>query len=83
MVALGDKVRDKLTPLEGVVTGIADYLGCKTVLVRPNKLNDKGEPVDAQWMDEERVEVIEAGFVKRQVQMPTPQTGADIAAPVR
>ena len=59
MVNLGDKVKDRLTPFEGVVVGKADYLyGCKQVLVRSEAMKD-GTPIDAVWMDEDRVEVVE------------------------
>jgi hypothetical protein len=74
MVKLGDKVRDRINGFEGVVTGRADYLfGCRQVLVAPTQLGEQGKHPDSTWLDEDRVEVREEGF------MPMP-AGAATAA---
>jgi hypothetical protein len=67
MAHLGDKVKDRLTPLEGIVIGRTEYLyGCVHVLVNPGVLKD-GVPADSTWIDEDRVEVVQAGAQRRPV----------------
>jgi hypothetical protein len=64
MVNLGDRVRDKINGFVGIVTGRADYLyGCRNVLVAGEALDEKGP--DAEWIDEDRVEVVAVGVVAR------------------
>lgn len=48
---LGERVRDKITGLEGVVIGrTAWFTGCTTYGVQPSGLHD-GKPLDPQWLD--------------------------------
>lgn len=59
---LGDKVRDKLTGFEGIITGQAQYItGCNQALVKPQGLKEDGAMREAEWMDEQRLEVVQAG----------------------
>lgn len=63
-VNLGDKVKDSVTGLEGIVTGKTDYLnGCTRVHVQPQELKD-GKPVDFSVFDEPQLEVIQRDAVK-------------------
>lgn len=65
MAELGDKVKDRISGLEGVVTGRIDYLyGCRQVLVNPQEVKD-GKPIESSWLDEDRVEVVQAGCIPR------------------
>lgn len=59
MIKLGSKVRDSITGFEGIATSRTEYLyGCVHVGITPTELRD-GKPVDSQWFDEQRVQVIE------------------------
>jgi hypothetical protein len=61
MVNLGDKVRDRINGFTGIVTGRSVYLyGCVHVLVAPTALPADGKHPDSTWIDEDRVEIIEA-----------------------
>jgi len=56
MVKLGQKVRDKITGLEGIATARTEFLyGCVRVLIDPEGLHD-GKPIESQWLDEQRLE---------------------------
>ncbi len=58
MVKLGSKARDIYTGLEGVAVGRTEWLyGCTRIGIEPIELKD-GKPIDIQWFDEQRVEVI-------------------------
>lgn len=58
---LGDRVRDRINGMQGIVTGKADYLfGCRQVLVAPTTPGENGKHPDSWWLDEDRVEVVEA-----------------------
>lgn len=58
MIKLGDKVKDVITGLEGVVIGRTEWLhGCTTYGIKPQELKD-GKTLDAEWMDEGRLEVV-------------------------
>ena len=49
---LGDRVRDRITKFEGIVTGKTEWLmGCNRVCIQPEKLKD-GKPVDRLSFDE-------------------------------
>jgi hypothetical protein len=59
-IALGTKVKDMITGLEGIVIGRTEYLtGCAHIAVQPEKLKDDGTIPDAQWFDETRAQVID------------------------
>jgi hypothetical protein len=56
MVALGSKVRDKVTGFQGVVTARIEYLYDPTQ-VHIESANNNGEPADI-WCIEGRVDVL-------------------------
>ncbi|MGI6168436.1 MAG: hypothetical protein ACOYI4_01805 [Christensenellales bacterium] len=59
MIKLGSSVKDTLTGFAGMATGRTDWLyGCSRICIEPAELKD-GKPIDAQWFDEQRIEVIE------------------------
>lgn len=81
MVNLGDKVRHKVTGLEGIAIGRTDYLfGCVHVCVQPQVIKD-GKPADAFWTDESGLAVIEAGAVKREEPEPAERPGGPMLGP--
>lgn len=58
MISLGNRVRDVYTKFEGVAIGRTDWLyGCSRIAVQSLELKD-GKPIDAEWFDEQRLEVV-------------------------
>ncbi len=58
-VKLGWEVKDRLTGVTGIVTGITKWLtGCDTVGVKPQGVDDKMQQFEAVWFDDSRVQVI-------------------------
>lgn len=65
MVKLGDRVKDTVSGMTGIVMQIAETLhGCRRVQIERDKLNKDGSVQDGWWMDEPRVTVIKAGALK-------------------
>ena len=64
IVHLGDNVRDTVTGLRGIVIGVVEYLyGCRRLVVQP--LVDKdGKYVEAVYVDEPQVVVLQQVKVK-------------------
>lgn len=62
VITLGDRVCDRFTGLTGWVHGIAHYItGCDQILLHPRKLSDDGgKIVDGVWLDDSRLELLEA-----------------------
>lgn len=55
--ALGRKGKDKITGYVGVVTGCVEYIsGCNQLLLVPAVGKD-GKVPDAQWFDEQRIDL--------------------------
>lgn len=73
MIKLGSKAKDKITKLEGVVTGRCQYIyGCDQYLVNPEVGGDN-DWKESRWIDEGRLSVINEGEVVPedvQVRMP-------------
>ena len=70
MVNNGDKVRHKITGIEGVVVGHTNWLyGCKRVHIQLIETKD-GRPQDLLAVDEPELEVIHAGFLSPIVNEP-------------
>jgi hypothetical protein len=60
----GDKVKDRISGLVGIVGTRADHLfGCNRYWVEPQELKD-GKPVEGRWFDEDAIEIVEAGVIK-------------------
>lgn len=59
-IGLGDKARDSITGLTGIVVARHEYLnGCVRLSVQPSELKD-GKPVDCSCFDIEQMELVEA-----------------------
>ena len=57
-IKLGQKVRDTITGMEGVVVARTEWLnGCVRLALQPLDLKD-GVPQDQYWIDEPQVEVV-------------------------
>lgn len=79
-VYLGRTVRDVITGFEGVVTGHVVYLtGCNQLLVQP-RCEEKGNFVEARWLDVDRCMVVDDDPVKLPRQS---ADGFDKTAPVK
>jgi cellulase/cellobiase CelA1 len=58
MITLGSKVKDIQSGFSGIATARTEYqYGCARICIEPTKLNE-GKPIEVQWFDEQRVEVI-------------------------
>lgn len=56
-----DLLREKICGFEGKVIGIIFYdTGCTHYVIAPEKLKPDGEPQEAQWYDEMRLELVKA-----------------------
>lgn len=57
MINLGDKVKEKITGFEGIVTAKTEWInGCVRLSVQSPKLKD-GKPLEVQWFDEGDLEL--------------------------
>ncbi len=64
-IKLGSRVRDNITGFTGIATGKVEFLhGCTRILIEPEKLEDNGKPVEGQYFDEQRVEVVKDKEIK-------------------
>jgi hypothetical protein len=62
---LGDKVRDRITGMTGIVISRSEHLfGCERYWVEPQELKDS-KPVDGRWFDQDSLELVEAGVIQR------------------
>jgi hypothetical protein len=75
MVNLGDKVKDTVTGLTGIVVAKTHYLqGCTRIAVQPQKVKD-GKPVEASWFDEPQLKLIEAEAISLKNENPDESGG--------
>lgn len=59
-VKLGDKARDKITGLTGIIVAMTHWLnGCLRITIQPQVLHE-GKPVDNCTFDAEQVELVSA-----------------------
>ena len=59
-IGLGDKAKDSITGLTGIVVARYEYLnGCIRLALQPAEVKD-GKPVDSSVFDIEQVQLIEA-----------------------
>lgn len=64
VVKLGDKVKDRVTGLTGIVVARTDWLnGCIRMSVQPQELKD-GKPVESSCFDIEELVLLKAGVVQ-------------------
>ena len=58
MVDLGDRVKDKISGLKGVVVARCEWLyGCTRLTIQPEDVKN-GKPVDTYCLDEPQLEII-------------------------
>lgn len=73
-INLGDEVRDRVTGYKGIVVCVAEWLnGCRRLLVQAEGLQESGQPIEAVYVDEPQLELVERGaFTPRPAeQLPT------------
>ncbi len=69
-VALGDRVKDKITGFSGIVTSTTDFLyGCRRIGVRPEELHD-GSPISREYFDETELTILQRGVQEAAVLAP-------------
>ena len=62
---LGDRVKDKITGLKGIVIGRYEYLyGCVRMAVQPEEGKD-GKPIDTFVVDEPQLMLLKKGVIAR------------------
>jgi len=72
-VVLGSLVRDMVTGFTGVVVGTSTWLGGPArVGVEARQLNRDCKPLEGQWFEQGRIEVLEGPSVEYQRIYPTP-----------
>jgi hypothetical protein len=58
-VELGDRVKDRISKLQGIAVGITNWLyGCQRVTIQPEKADKEGKPADCFTVDEPQVTII-------------------------
>jgi hypothetical protein len=78
-VNLGDKVRDRVTGLEGIVVAKTEWLnGCVRVVVQ-TRLDKDGKVPDGYNVDVEQLEVLEKDVMQRK----EAPTGGPMPSPAR
>lgn len=76
----GDKAKDKITGLDGIVIAVTEWLyGCRRITLQPQKPKD-GKAADNFTIDEPQCELIKAGAFKPFTQQ---EQAAAAAAPPR
>ena len=72
-INLGDRVKDKITGVTGIVVCRLEYLnGCTRLAIQPEKL-EKGQPLPPEYFDEPQCVLIKAAVHDRL----SPETGGD------
>ncbi|OJY68677.1 MAG: hypothetical protein BGP16_05425 [Sphingobium sp. 66-54] len=80
-INLGDRVRDKITGVEGIVIGITDWLtACRHIGVKREGVDKDGKPWEMMWFDEPNVTVIQPGVYAPA--QPDPATGLKAGGPI-
>ncbi len=82
MIGLGDKVRDRITGVTGIVVARTQWInGCIRICVQPQEVKD-GKPVDTSVFDIEELVRVEAGVItpKTPTTPTTPTTNGPMPA---
>lgn len=62
-VNLGDRVKDQISGLTGIVTGISQFLfGCRRLSIQPERVID-AKPAETFWVDEPQVRIVKRGVI--------------------
>ena len=78
---LGQRARDIVTGIEGIIIGISSWLtGCNTCGIKPPVRKDGTNP-DVTWVDEMRVEVLDSVSIFDKRTQPDLETGGPAPTP--
>lgn len=70
MITLGNKVRDIVSGTEGIATARVEYLnGCVQFCIKP--ANSEGKSHEAEYVDQQQLEVVDVGVADRIARKPT------------
>ena len=70
-VKLGQKVKDKITGFEGIVTAKLELLnGCLQMLVIPRKKAKDKEYPEGRYIDVEQLDIIDSKIIKLNLRVP-------------
>jgi hypothetical protein len=73
-IQLGQRYRDRVTGLTGIVTGRCEYLnGCIQWLVKP-PLDKDGKSRDGEWIDEGQLAYVDDGLSQGPTTPPPPSS---------
>jgi hypothetical protein len=71
MIELGDRVKDKITGLKGLVIGMTKWLyGCDRIVIQPEEAKD-GKPADSFNIDVGQAELIKKKVIEPVTMAPT------------
>lgn len=72
-VNLGDRVKDQISGLQGIVIGVTEWLyGCRRVTISPEVAKD-GKPAESFTIDDPQCKLIKANVLNVQrTEKPTP-----------
>lgn len=60
MITLGDRVQDRVNGMQGIATGLCEYMnGCVQVLISP-RCKEDGSVINGRWVDVGQVELMES-----------------------
>ena len=63
-VNLGDRVKDRITGLEGLVIAITEWLyGCRRLIIQPEKVQE-GKVLDTYTIDEPQATVVQRAVIE-------------------
>jgi hypothetical protein len=63
-IGLGDRVKDKITKLKGIVVARTEWLyGCIRITVQPEEIKD-GKACENFCVDEAQLDLVRAGVIK-------------------
>jgi len=75
-IKLGDKVRDKITGLEGIAVAKIKFLnGCLQIAIQPEGLTSEGEPKEQHFVDSAQVVIVKPEKPKKEKKTKSPGGG--------
>jgi len=64
MIGLGDRIKDRISGVTGIVTSVSDFLyGCRRLGLQPEGHKD-GKPAESFWIDEPQAILLKSQVVK-------------------
>ena len=64
-ISLGDRIKCRITGLEGICYGVSDFMyGCTRVGLAPSSLDRDGKPKEIFWADAPQFEIVKTSELK-------------------